>query len=109
MRSIVDDQQPRITELCRKFAVRRLDLFGSAATGDDFDKKISDLDFLVEFEPSDMIGPSDQYFGLLEALGDLFGRQIDLVTARSLKNPYFIKSVNDTRQALYASEISKAS
>ena len=40
-----------LDELCRRFHVRRLDLFGSAA-GDDFDAERSDLDFLVEFEPT---------------------------------------------------------
>ena len=35
--------------LCRRFHVRRLDLFGSAARG-DFDPVRSDIDFLVEFD-----------------------------------------------------------
>lgn len=46
--------------------------------------------------------PADQYFGLLQALEELFGREIDLLTDRSLRNPYFISSVEKTRQLLYA-------
>lgn len=47
---IVEQNLPAIAELCRRFGVRRLDLFGSAAMG-RFDPQRSDLDFLVEFEP----------------------------------------------------------
>ena len=42
------------------------------------------------------------YFGLLEALQSLFGRPVDLVMTRAIKNPYFLKSVNQTRTVLYA-------
>jgi len=45
---------------------------------------------------------ADQYFGLLEALERLFGRRVDLLTRRSLRNPYFVHSVEKTRQVLYA-------
>jgi predicted nucleotidyltransferase len=67
--------------LCRRFHVRRLDLFGSAARG-DFDPKRSDVDFLVEFDRSAPLHPFDSYLGLKEALEELFGRPIDLVEAR---------------------------
>ena len=99
----VQHKQPQLAALCRKYGVRRLELFGSAATGNGFDADQSDLDFLVEFEPSDEMGPADQYFGLWEDLKTLFGRDVDLVSSRSLRNPYFIESVNATRQTLYAS------
>ena len=45
---------------------------------------------------------ADQYFGLLSALQELFERNVDLVCASALRNPYFIKAVNATRKALYA-------
>ena len=62
----------------------------------------SDIDFLVDFHPADSMSPADQYFGLLDALEELFGRRVDLLTRRSLRNPYFIDSVEKTRQLLYA-------
>lgn len=108
IQTIIENNQMRIADLCRTFSVRRLELFGSATSGDSFDEGTSDLDFLVEFDRSAEMGPADQYFGLLESLETLFGRKVDLVTARSLKNPYFIRSINRTRQTLYASQISKA-
>ncbi len=103
MVALIEQKRTRIVELCREYGVQRLELFGSAATGEDYDPGRSDLDFLVEFERSETIGPADQYFGLWEDLKNLFGRDVDLVTARSLRNPYFIKAVNETRQVLYAS------
>jgi uncharacterized protein len=99
----VQHKHPQLAALCRKYGARRLELFGSAATESEFDAECSDLDFLVEVEPSDDMGPADQYFGLWEDLKALFGREVDLDSTRSLRNPYFIASVSATRQTQYAS------
>lgn len=90
-----------IEQLCRDFHVRRLELFGSAAAGKDRPGE-SDLDFLVEFEQLPLGAYSDSYFGLLEALGRLFDRPIDLVVASAIKNPYFRKAVEQSKTLLYA-------
>lgn len=103
MLSIIGENKRELARLCRRYHVRRLDVFGSATRGAQFDEATSDLDFLVEFEPTRAMGPADQYFGLLESLTQLFGRKVDLVTTRSLRNPYFIRSVNATRRNVYAS------
>ena len=99
----IERNRNELETLCRKYGVRQLDLFGSATCPDEFDPSRSDLDFLVEFRQMEEMGPADQYFGLLEELEELFGGKIDLVSASSMRNPYFIKSVNETRQVLYAS------
>lgn len=91
--------QPEISVLCRRYRVRRLDLFGSAATGKA--GADSDLDFLVEFEPM-AEGYADAYFGLLEALQDLFRKPVDLVVSSAIRNPYFRRSVESSRELLYA-------
>jgi predicted nucleotidyltransferase len=107
MSSVVFDPKPaELAELCRRFGVRRLDLFGSAATG-TFDPSRSDVDFLVEFDenPTRLF---DRYFGLKESLEALYGRPVDLVSAGSLRNPYFIAAVNETRQLMYAQEDAQA-
>lgn len=41
-----------LAALCRRHGVARLDVFGSAARGVDFDPARSDVDLLVEFAPS---------------------------------------------------------
>ena len=50
----------------------------------------------------------DRYFGLKESLAGLFGRDADLVTAGSLRNPYFIEAVNRSHQLVYAAEDAQA-
>jgi predicted nucleotidyltransferase len=87
--------------LCRRYRVRRLELFGSAAAGTDRIGE-SDLDFLVEFEPIPAGEYADHYFGLLEALEHLFGRPVDLVVSAAIKNPYFRQSVENTKALVYA-------
>lgn len=89
-----------LDELCRRFGVRRLALFGSA-TRELFDAH-SDLDFLVEFKQPLRPGYADRYFGLLEGLQSLFGRPVDLVVDSAITNPYFRESVNETQTVLYA-------
>ncbi len=90
-----------LQNLCRRFAVRRLDLFGSAARG-DFDPARSDIDFLVEFEPLQPGAYVDAFFGLKEGLEQLFGRRVDLVSSASIHNRYFRQSVERTKALLYA-------
>jgi predicted nucleotidyltransferase len=97
---IVDANLPAVQALCRRFGVRRLDLFGSAATG-RFDPARSDLDFLVEFDEPTAGGFSGGYFKLLEALETLFQRKVDLVTERSLVNPYRRRRIESEKRTLY--------
>lgn len=87
--------------LCRKLGVRRLELFGSVAAGQD-DPIDSDVDFLVEFETLQDGTYADAYFGLLEGLEALLHRPVDLVVASAITNPYFRQSVNDTKKLVYA-------
>ncbi|MBS9533896.1 nucleotidyltransferase domain-containing protein [Mycobacterium sp. M1] len=82
-------------------SVRRLDVFGSAAGG-TFDAATSDVDILVEFDPVLDVDHFDRYFTLKERLEALFDRPVDLVTAASLRNPYFRQRVMATREPLYA-------
>ncbi len=91
----------QITELCQRYHVSRLDLFGSA-TSDRFDPERSDVDFLVEFEEMPPGEISRSFLGLLVDLESVFGRSVDLVTTRSIENPYFKASIERSRQLLYA-------
>ncbi|MGH7128615.1 MAG: nucleotidyltransferase family protein [Planctomycetaceae bacterium] len=102
--ALVEQNLDELGELCRAYRVRRLDLFGSAATADAFDPQRSDLDFLVEFEPEQDLGPwLRHYFDFQRALTELMGRPVDLVMDSALKNPHFIREVQRTRTTLYAS------
>lgn len=100
MISSLQAHRAAIEVLCQRFHVRRLDLFGSAATG--VAREGSDYDFLVEFEPLSGGGYADAYFGLREALEALLGAPVDLVVERAIRNPYFRQSVERSREHLYA-------
>lgn len=101
MHAHLADRLAEVTELCRRFGVKRLDVFGSAARA-DFDEVVSDLDFLVEFVPNAKRNAFDNYFGLREGLIELFGRPIDLVTADQIRNRYFFAEVEASRQRFHA-------
>ncbi len=102
MISLLAQRRAEVEALCRRYHVRRLELFGSAASGQDQAGE-SDLDFLVEFDPLPPGAYADAYFGLLEALQLLSGRPVDLVVGSAIKNPYFRQSVEHTKALLYAS------
>jgi hypothetical protein len=101
MNSLIEAHHREIDDLCSRFRVKRLEIFGSAATG-GFKPGTSDLDFLVEFGPCDPRQRADAYFGLLAALEDLFRCKVDLVEVGAIRNPYFLRSVNESRALLYA-------
>ena len=101
MSPAIDQHRAELSDLCRRYRVLSLSLFGSA-TRDDFDPERSDYDFLVDFEALPPGQYADAYFGLLESLVLLMGRPVDLVVASAIKNPYFRQSVEQTRSLLYA-------
>jgi hypothetical protein len=96
----MSSHREELRELCHRFHVRRLDLFGSAA-GDHFDPARRDLDFLVEFDrgaPGAMSFKT--LFGLKETLEALFGRSVDLVERSAIRNPYLKQSVERSRESV---------
>jgi len=102
MVELIKEHYEELGHLCRQYHVKRLEVFGSALTGEGFDPVKSDLDFLVEFLPLQPGQHADAYFGLLEDVEKLFDRHIDLVMPRAIKNPYFLESINKARKVLYA-------
>lgn len=101
MTSPLEGKEYALEELCRRYHVRRLSVFGSSLRA-DFDPDRSDLDFLVEFDEPPDGRPASQYFGLMKALRDLFARPIDLVDSDAIRNPWFRRSVEESRQVLFA-------
>jgi predicted nucleotidyltransferase len=102
MIKLIEEKHKVLIELCEKYKVRRLELFGSAFSNDKFDTGQSDLDFLVEFKQLQQGEYADTYFGLLEALEQLFDRNVDLVMTGAIKNRYFMECINRNREVLYA-------
>lgn len=99
-KTIIFDKLDEIHELCRKYNVQRLELFGSALR-DDFAPERSDLDFLVVYEPQTPEEHYENFFGLWFALEDMFGRSVDLIEPQTVKNPYIAQAIHASRVAIY--------
>ena len=98
---VLHQHRAEIAALCRQFHVLRLDLFGSAAREVDFDPARSDVDLLVTFDPA--ARPSAfEHLRLRDALADLLGRPVDLVTEGAVKNPFVLAGIERSRQPFYA-------
>ena len=101
MHEVIERKRAEIIALCQQFRIRRLDLFGSAL-GAAFDPNASDVDVLVEFDTQGDFDYYGTYFGLKEGLEQILGRPVDVVSATSIRNPYFRDHVLRTRETLYA-------
>lgn len=101
MHKLIEDNQAAIAELCRRYHVRRLEVFGSAARAVDFDVSRSDADFLVEFSGSEDMRPLDAFFGLQSSLSQLLGRSVDLVESSAVRNPYIRARIDRSREVVY--------
>jgi predicted nucleotidyltransferase len=100
MIDLLKQHRDQIADLCRRYGVRKLELFGSAAS-DAFDADSSDIDFFFEFDdnPTNL---ANRFFGLAENLEKLLGRKVDLVSSQDVRNPYFLEVANRHRVTLYA-------
>jgi hypothetical protein len=102
----VEQQRSALADLCRQYRVRRLQLFGSAATG-AFAPETSDLDFIAEFADTQAPDYADRSFDFAEAPERLFNRHADVLTKRAIRNPYFRAQVERTAQVIYEDHAEK--
>lgn len=102
MLKLKDNEIHELTEICRRHFVQNLYLFGSA-TNSLFDEEKSDIDLAVLFNGDiDLLDFADNFFGLLKALEKYFGRKVDLLSYRALKNPIIIQEIENSKIELYA-------
>ena len=103
MHSSLVDRSKAIADLCRRFGVVRLEVFGSAARGQDFDPARGDVDFMVELDDrSDTLAT---FLDFKEALEDVVGRPVDLVERGAVeesRNHIRRRSILADAQILYA-------
>jgi len=76
--------RPNLAVLCRRYGVDRLEVFGSAARGRDFDTARSDIDFLVTFA-SNAQNDLSNFDDFKQALEALLGRPVDLVDREAVE------------------------
>ena len=89
---VVDEN---LLDLCRRYQVASLKVFGSVARGDE--REDSDIDILVRFvRPVSLL----TLVRLERELSDLFGRKVDLVTEQGI-SPYIRDTVLSSAQGIY--------
>jgi uncharacterized protein len=98
MRSRIHIPKDQIAELCRRWKISELSIFGSVL-GDDF-RNDSDVDVLIQLEPNH--GWGWEIFDLQAELTSLLGRKVDLVFKDGLRNPIRRRHIMNSRQVLYA-------
>lgn len=101
MLRLIEAHRNDIAELCRRFHVQRLDVFGSAARGSDFDPARSDIDLLVTYIPGYHSGIA-AYLDFRDALTALLERPVDLVMEGAVENPFIRAGIERSREPLYA-------
>ncbi len=94
-----------IIELCKRYHVAEMYVFGSVVT-DNF-KKDSDIDFLVRFSGVAPLEYFDNYMDLKENLERLFSRNVDLVEIQTIKNPILKRSIDRNKIIVYGREDTK--
>jgi predicted nucleotidyltransferase len=98
---LIDRHRDDLKGLCQRHHVKTLELIGSATDG-TFDPGRSDLDFLLEFLPEAAGRPFAGYFDLKDDLERLFGRKVDLLMPRAIRNRYLLEAINRQRTPVYA-------
>ena len=90
-----------LTDLCRRYGVRRLEVFGSINRVRSLDAA-QDVDMIVDFQPQPDENRFDRYFSFKEAVEALLGKPVDLIEASALHNRAFLKSIEPDRTPVYA-------
>ena len=101
MHAEIAGKREALKTLCERYDVARLEVFGSAARGVDFDPASSDVDFLVAFKAGSRLDPLRQFFDFADALKDLFGRPVDLIEASAVRNPFIRAAIDGSREAVF--------
>ncbi len=101
MHQVITDKQTEIVTVCRKYDVARLEAFGSAARGTDFDPLRSDVDFLVDYNPPLFPGLAQRHLDMILALEETLERDVDLVRMGTIRNPYRKASIDEDRVLIY--------
>jgi predicted nucleotidyltransferase len=99
MEKLVEQNLIEIKRLLLQYGVETAYLFGSAARGNMTSD--SDVDFIIKFpEDMDYVTYADNYFALADALEALLKKGVDIVTEKTLKNPYLLQSINRNKLQL---------
>jgi predicted nucleotidyltransferase len=91
---------PFIEQLCQKYKVSKLYVFGSLVNG-RFNERSSDADFVVAFESLSNRSLAQNYLNLMVDLSELLERPVDLLLDEPIENPYFKEELEETKLLIY--------
>jgi uncharacterized protein len=100
MLKLDDSQRQRLADVCRRYQVAELYVFGSLVTGEAGND--SDVDLLVRYSTDEVAGAFERYMQLKEELETLFARPVDLLTLKTFRNPVFQAAVDAQKTLVYA-------
>jgi predicted nucleotidyltransferase len=89
----------RLDGFCRRWRIQELALFGSVLRSDF--RPDSDVDVLVTFEP-DAPWTLWDLSRMRAELKELFGREVDLVEKKALRNPFRRQAILADQRVIYA-------
>ena len=100
MQQILKNNLKELKKICKSLKIKNLYAFGSVMSKNF--RKDSDIDFLISFDDDISVKEyTDNYFLLYQKLKELFQREIDIITERTLSNPYLIEDINETKELIY--------
>jgi|SRR5205085_4396003 len=99
MHSLLKNNLSEVERIMRTHHVERAYAFGSVCTDKFTDK--SDVDFIIKFNDDYFDDYADNFLNLEDSLKALLKREVDVITERTLRNPYFIKEVEKTKTKIY--------
>ncbi len=97
--NLIQNYNTEIANLCKTHKVKSLYAFGSVLT-EKFNPE-SDIDLVVDFEQFDVLDYGDNYYNLKFSLEDIFKRNVDLLEGKAIRNPYFLKTLNQNKKLIY--------
>lgn len=101
--NLLEEHKEELKQACLDFQVDKLYAFGSILT-DKFSPS-SDIDFIVSISSSDPLEYAENYFELKFALENIFGRKIDLLEQKAIKNKVFQELVNQKKSSFMQEEL----
>ena len=102
---LIENNIQKIIALCKKHKVGKLFVFGSILTN-RFNEK-SDVDMVVDFDKVNLEDYADNYFDFKYSLEDLFGREVDLLEDKAIRNPILRRNIDNSKQLVYDEYIEK--
>jgi predicted nucleotidyltransferase len=99
MHPLIENNREAIAKLCHLHGVSRLEAFGSILR-EDFDTGRSDVDIVVEFDPS-VAASFTNFLNFKESLEALFRRSVDLVELRAIRNRRLRRYIEQSKSPIY--------